>query len=272
MQKRIWTEEQKRDIIFLYQQQGWTISEIRKKYASRSQTISQILHENNIPIKINLRNTRRIKEDYFSNIDTPTKAYFLGLLFADGSITLNEKRMPMIRIELQESDKEILDLLKKELQIDSNLYYSKRKDRNGTFILSFRNTQIAQDLFKYSIIPNKTYLIQKIQLPTKFLTDYLRGFIDGDGSIYYSDNSWHVSLTGHTKSVIEQLALLGNSFLHINNIHKITCYHDVYKYIWNGKQALELLSILYTNASCAITRKAEKAMAALENKSTEDIV
>ena len=51
---------------------------------------SRVLKENNINTK--LKNRYIIKnEHYFDNIDTETKAYFLGLLFADGYVGSNNE-------------------------------------------------------------------------------------------------------------------------------------------------------------------------------------
>ena len=52
-----------------------------------------------------------INEDYFDVIDSEDKAYFLGLLFADGcNIRCGGKHI--VRIRLQEKDKYILDRFK----------------------------------------------------------------------------------------------------------------------------------------------------------------
>ena len=47
--------------------------------------------------------------DFFENIDTEEKAYFLGLLTADGSVTLDSERSPNISLELV--DKDVLEML-----------------------------------------------------------------------------------------------------------------------------------------------------------------
>jgi hypothetical protein len=63
-------------------------------------------------------------ENYFDIIDTPQKAYFLGLMYADGGIWHTDKigkygnvlHQYQMSINLQERDKSILELFRKELQ------------------------------------------------------------------------------------------------------------------------------------------------------------
>lgn len=43
--KRIWTDEQKADIKYLYEEEGWTIKQIEKKYKSGHGNISRMLDE-----------------------------------------------------------------------------------------------------------------------------------------------------------------------------------------------------------------------------------
>ena len=201
----------------------------------------------------------------FLRLMPPQKAYFLGLLFTDGSIVLDEQRSPNIAIELIESDLDILQKFKEELNSDGNFYYNKRDNRkNGTYSFNVRSRQMAEDLKKYNIIPNKTYQVNDLIIPDKYKEDFLRGFIDGDGSIYYSNSAWHINICGHSDSIIKQIAHLGDSLIGIDKQKKIQCCDGVYRYSWNGKQAIQLCKILYDkNTKFAIGRKLDKALQAI---------
>lgn len=264
-QKKVWTEEEIQFIIQKYCKEGWTLEETAKTLHTKSDKVSKKLKELGYEIKRRGTTTnRRLEEDYFSIIDTEEKAYFLGLLFADGSVNINSgKRNPSIRLELVESDKAVLEKLRNELKIDSKLRYDKRANRkNGTYMLSVRSKKIADDLAKFNIVPNKTYLVNNVIIPQGFEKEFLRGYIDGDGSIY-EDKLWHVSITGHSYDVITQVKTLMNDLINKSNDRKVTCYNNVYKYTLNGSDALKLLYILYNDAIIYIPRKREKAMLAL---------
>lgn len=258
MPKRIWTEEQKNDIKYLYEQEGWTIKQIEKKYHSGHGNISKILDELGVKKKRNLSKNRLLKEDYFEDINSSEKAYFLGLLFADGSIVLDksDQRTPSLSLELVETDLNILLKLKKELKSDAKLSYNKRKNReNGTYTFSLRNQKIIDDLKKWNIIPNKTYQVQEICLPKDYEKDFLRGFIDGDGSLYFSNSSFHINICGHNENIIKQISDYANILIDKSRSNKIQCSNNVYKYTWNGNDAIKLAKILYNKDCLAIERK-----------------
>lgn len=262
--RRIWTEDQILEIIKLYTVKGMSLAEITQKYHAKANTISKILKERNIPIRH--RGTSKnplLNHNYFHDINTPEKAYFLGLLFTDGNVMPGSKRSPAIRIELVETDIGILHKLKQELNCNCKLTYNKRKNRTlGTYSLSVRSQQLADDLSKWNIIPNKTYTVSEIKIPEEFKIDFLRGFIDGDGSIWYDNNSSavHTSICGHSGHIIKQIADLGNDLIGQETINKITCTNGVYRYSWNGAKAVLLNQLIYYPGCICIARKRDKAM------------
>lgn len=270
MKKRIFSDEEKELIIKLYKSEGWKMGEIAKKFSCKPTKISELLHERGIEIKKVRTKNRLLKEDYFENIDSPEKSYFLGLMFTDGYVARDKKeeRAPQIGIQLKESDKEILELLKNEINSNSSLRYEKRKNRNnsGTFCLSFRSKKMAEDLSKYNIVPNKTYLVTQLIIPDQYDIDFLRGIIDGDGSIYYSAGIWHVSITGHSEEILKQLRDYCDGLIGKPTHNTITTGRDVHKITWNGMWASKLLKLLYYDGCCAIARKARLATKALEDK------
>lgn len=268
--KRIWTNEQKADIKHLYEEEGWTIKQIEKKYKSGHGNVSRMLDEMGVKKKSNVNKNRLLKENYFENIDCPEKAYYLGLLFTDGSINLDPEsiRSPMIQIELVETDIDILERMKKDLRSESKLKYNKRANReHATYTFGVRNKKIAEDLAKWNIVPNKTYEVDEIIIPENYKIDFLRGFIDGDGSLYWSNGSFHINVCGHSKNIISQIADLGNELINKENKTGIQCNNGVNRYTWNGVYAKQLAKVLYENCIIAIDRKRELAMLAIKEMS-----
>lgn len=176
------------DIIKLYQDGNSmkTISQISNgKYTEWE--VYKTLNKNNIKRR-GLHNTGIIYEDFFDNIDTVEKAYLLGLILADGSIRNNELKIT------QKSDifwyiwRMVRDLIKPNL--------NSHKDRNCRAI-SISNTHLINNLINKGIIQNKTYdfaekesLLLWHSIPDSLKMSFLRGFLDGDGSIrfYYQQN------------------------------------------------------------------------------------
>ena len=269
MSKRTWTEDQKTYIIRSYCEEGKNLETIGREFCAKGTTISKYLKEWGVEIKPKgCALNRRLNHNYFSKIDAPQKAYFLGLLFTDGSIVLDDKRSPNISIELVESDIDILQKFKEELNSDGNFYYNKRDNRaNGTYSFNIRSKQLARDLEKYNIVPNKTYQTASLVIPNDFKEEFLRGVIDGDGSIYQSNSTWHINVCGHNENIIKQIAELGDSLVGAKDQKKIQCSNGVYRYSWNGKQAVQLCEILYSkDTNFTIKRKREKALKAIASK------
>lgn len=179
MSKILFTNDQITTIIDLYTKEGKTQKEISKIFNCSLKPIQRILKENHIPSNIR-RTNRMLKENYFSEINNASKAYLIGLLFADGNIIIPTDREAQIRIQLLNEDIHLLNFFKKEINSLSKIIDN--KDNTSTF--GIRSNKIADDLKKYNIVPNKTYCIKTLphNIPDEYYLDFLRGYIDGDGS------------------------------------------------------------------------------------------
>lgn len=118
---------------------------------------------------------------------------------------------------------------------------------------------MAESLAKWNIIPGKTYGMDTAVIPEAHPIDFLRGVIDGDGSIYCSGKSWHVSICGHGHALIAQIVTA--ICQHTGAApHTITLYRGVFRHTWNGTEARRVLQILYPqDSTCVIARKMAKA-------------
>lgn len=122
---------------------------------------------------------------FFESIDTEAKAYVLGLLFADGSISGKNGRVSLV---LQEGDGPLLHQINSLIQNTCPIRYTTRTTPSGNVKmyarLSFHDRKVAADLSKYGLIPNKTYGMQLPVLSPELYRHFIRGFWDGDGNIY----------------------------------------------------------------------------------------
>lgn len=224
----------------------------------------------NIPI----RNLFRVSmnEDYFENIDTPEKAYFLGLLYADGYYDGKA-----IAISLQEKDKEILEKFKKAINHNGNLQFIKKKNENNqnSFRLTICNKKPKEDLIQKGIIRHKTYntLIPNF-IKEELYSHFIRGFFDGDGCIS-KGKCYSLSFVSQKKF----LEHIGNKFIiHCNLINRLYFTKrkkdkddGVFNLVFNSNiQSLTILNFLYKNSNnLFLTRKYEKyklLISEIENK------
>lgn len=122
-------------------------------------------------------------------------AYAVGLLATDGNLSRDGRHIIM-------HSKDI-DLIKAfQLCIDTGNSTIRRTHNDGHakksyYRLQFSKVQLYNWLIGIGIASAKTYTIGAIQIPNKFFRDFLRGHLDGDGSIYtYQDR--HNTYKGRT--------------------------------------------------------------------------
>ena len=226
------------------------------------ETMKLRLNELNLKITNTNRVNRRIKSDYFSIIDNPIKAYWLGFLYTDGSVD-HYGATGRIRLQLQEKDLEILEKFKEDLCIDSKIIYDVRKNSTCCSV-EFVDEQIFNDLAKYGIIPNKTYLVDSIpyeKIPSQYLKAYTLGLYDGDGGLSYSnDFSTDVTLsyTAYSEQEVKDFQFLINNFIKNEKTNKnifTTAWHTQ----WRGRlQVLNILDELYSSCPRFLKRKYDK--------------
>ena len=88
------TLEQELQIVEKYKTGQYTCSSLGREFGRVKSTINNCLKKHNILVLNDARKLSRkytLNEEFFDIIDTEAKAYFLGLLYADGSN--NEKEI-----------------------------------------------------------------------------------------------------------------------------------------------------------------------------------
>ena len=207
----------------------------------------------------------RIKSNYFSTINDPVKAYWLGFLFTDGCVDKpkGENASGRIRLQLQEADLQILEKYKQDLGIDGKIIYDRRVNSTCCSV-EFVDNQIFKDLGKYGIIPNKTYECHHIPyelIPKEYLPAFALGLFDGDGSLSYSQDFFKdvtINFTSYYESVVKDFQTIVDSLINKTDHNKVF-FTSAWHAQWRGRlQALSILDILYTNCPRHLDRKYQK--------------
>lgn len=161
---------------------------VSDKFGLSKSKVYRILRDNNVDTTIDRvkagERVRKYKLDpyYFSEINTRDKAYITGILHSDGCITSTTKQ---VRIKL--TDLELMREINSKIYKDRPLYTdsSTKEGHKKNALLVITHSQIYADVQKHGCCLDKTY---NLEFPTtisdKLMGDYLRGFFDGDGSIY----------------------------------------------------------------------------------------
>jgi len=232
---------------------GKTLGEISNLIDFHPDIISKHLRKEGVIINSSNKDLS-LNVNYFNNIDTENKAYFLGFITADGCIAKDGNR---VHITINSKDDYILDILKKELS-SSNIVrkykvLDKRKNiYHDSSVFQFSNKKIKEDLEKHGVDCNKSFsFIFPLGLPLNLLNHFLRGLLDGDGSISSSRNELFLLSTKEFLEII-------NNYL-FNNLAKISVIQkkkNVYKLnISNKNTCIEFLKYIYTDALIFLERK-----------------
>lgn len=196
---------------------GKTIAELQTLFPEYQGIINDYLRKQKVTRH---RGTQsKCNEHYFDTIDNPQKAYFLGLLLADGSITEKKqnKNIKTIRIELHIQDKYILEEFAKAIDsqikvkeshgtnkpyiVNGKTYYNKKHEAYFTIGSSY----MANILGQYGCVPRKSKTLDKLpEIPKQFYKDLILGYYDGDG-IASVGNKYYTGFVG-TKNFLHNIA------------------------------------------------------------------
>lgn len=125
-----------------------------------------------------------LDENYFSEIDSDSKAYILGYLYADGCNTRKG-----FSATIKESDVELLYFICDEIKRVKNLYEIFIKN-NKYYTLCIVSKKISDDLSKHGCIPKKSLLLKEPNINSIYFNSFIRGYFDGDGCISIRENKY----------------------------------------------------------------------------------
>jgi len=130
---------------------------------------------------------RRVNKDFFKKW-TSEMSYVLGLLFADGYITHNKRGAYFMCIQIK--DKLLIENIRRVLESDHKISKRYSYNNDGTkryliYRLQIGSKEMCDDLREYGICEKKTMRLVFPNIPPSFLPDFVRGYFDGDGNVWY---------------------------------------------------------------------------------------
>ena len=261
------SKEEQNTIINMYRNGLSTVC-IGQRFGVGHKVISRILEINNIPRVGNGRRKYKLNENYFDVIDTPNKAYCLGLLYADGS---NFTPKQTISISLQEDDKHILDRMREELNYERDLEYIDYSNKSdfgysykNQYRLSIFSKHMSEELERKGMYKNKSLILEfPTCIDNYLLKFFVLGFFDGDGSFcpFYTKEGKFQPLITFTSTesfcVSLQNYLRKEIGISCGNIYDASCHNGITKVLsFSGHiQVKRFLDWLYKDADMYLNRK-----------------
>ena len=254
----------------LYQNKEWliekanqfnTIKEIADKYNLNEYTLSCWYRKFNI--KLNHSKNTDFNENYFNKINCENKAYFLGFLMADGCMN---KDLNTISLGLKLEDEYMLKKLLSELNYKKKITYAKSGFNKDAAYIQIHSIKMCKDLIYLGISPKKSgkEYFPKDEIEYKFIKDFIRGFLDGDGWItnYINEDKYYNVQTGFVSMSINILIGI-KEFIkkEINiegNINKRKDRDNLYDLIFYSNNAKQFLDYIYKDSNIFLIRKKEK--------------
>ena len=193
---------------------------------------------------------KSINEDYFANIDTQDKAYYLGLLTADSCVYRSGKTL-VVQWNIAEKDK--LELIRFNNIIEStyNIYpqqcsLAQTGKEYHSFGLAISNHVFVQHLIDHGVAIGKDNRLTLPILNDGLMSHFLRGYFDGDGYISVSNRQ------GRSK-VIASTGYIGRLPI-INSIIKTLNYYDINFSVYHNFYHSPLMWTAITSARDVIQR------------------
>lgn len=180
-----------------------------------------------------------IDEHFYDNLNA-NSCWVIGFLSADGCIE-NKYRYSFVQKEIQPLIT-IARLLK---------YSGKVRPHNGLYRLRISNAVHIAALKRIGITPRKSLTLEMPNIPEQYLWDFIRGYFDGDGSVYFTFSEangkkykqWRISFVG-SDSFIRSINRIVSSKFCFKPV-KVSKWKNISMVKYSGRMALTILDAIY---------------------------
>ncbi len=193
-----------------------------------------------------IRGKHSLREGAFDDL-TADAAYWIGFLFADGTIHFREGLKPQIGVGLSKRDREHLVRLRDFL---GSTHAISDISSNQSCIFTVRSERLANRLLALGRYNDS------IDRGLATSRHFWRGVMDGDGSVGEYGGKAQARLFGK-----RQLLEAFNEFLASHGVTGLSVrpHKSIHVIGTTGKPAMKIIHLLYNDAPTALDRKADRA-------------
>lgn len=178
----------------LYSEERLSCYGIAVRYGVSRKAVWKYIRRHGIPIrdKTQARRTAikagrisqvlyHVNEEFFTTW-SPAMAWVLGLMITDGNIEVGPAGM--LVPSLSSISSPLLERVRAVMGSDHPIKLIKQTLGGTIFRLTLCRRQIAEDLGQFGIVPKKSLTVPFPDVPRQFLSHFIRGVFDGDGSVF----------------------------------------------------------------------------------------
>lgn len=201
--------------------------------------------------------TYTVNKDYFKEINSHNKAYYLGWALTDGNVTIGNGRSYQYRIRLMQEDIGILQKFLKDIESTTKIY---KRDTNVE--VNICSKEFVENLINQGCIPNKTYTISFPKLEKEYELDFIKGCFDGDGSYVCTEKTKKVSFVSASEDFVKVMQDKLKSYGITSYIYKT---QNTYGLHISSKESIKtFVSLMLNTESDFLDRKKKKMNMLLE--------
>ena len=210
---------------------------------------------------------RPVDETYFKNW-TVSMAYVLGFTLADGCIIKGsyEGYSDSLKFGVQLSDVDVLNKIKKELKSEHAI----SRVKNAAH-LCISSQKLVDDLKRLGITYKKSLNEQWPNIPLEHSRDFIRGIVDGDGSIHFDKKGYPTMSLCGGRVILENVR---NHFIKTLGVfskldrrsYSKNCKNYLYQITYRCNSAKKIVAYLYGDALIYLDRKFKLAQKCLATK------
>lgn len=188
-------------------------------------------------------------------------AYVLGCLYSDGSLENSPYiRGKYVRFSNTEYDfvKNIRHLMGSEHTITRFEAHGNRQEK---YLLRIGSHSLYNDLEALGLFPNKSLTMEFPSVPESYLADFIRGYLDGDGSVIIEkykkdrdDRRLKAIFTSGSKIFLESLDKCLQDFCYIKGPNLYNS-HRSYQLVYRNWKAKKVLDFIYRNVNNSLYLK-----------------
>lgn len=206
----------------------------------------------------------------------PAISYMIGFIQADGSLSQQSRNRGRLQIEIAASDQPLLEELQKLIPVYSKIR-TRTRDTNfkinyKSSILSVCKRDFREFLIKNGVPVGRKHLI--IKPPNRVhLVDYIRGLIDGDGSIGYTSAGLpFVGLCTCSDEIAKCFASFVKTNFKYEKFFSRNKRDGAYNLMFTREIAVGISKVLYYDGCISLPRKLKMAKTLVWDKGYRYII